>query len=93
MKTDWEIYRDTGMLGGYCPEFAVTRSTSEGAMTTFRDTSCWDRPEGITLERDMLIQGRRFHVTSVFLGEGETTPTEKMLSLIDADLAKKPGEI
>ncbi len=93
MKKDWEIYRDTGMLGGYCPEFAVTRSTSEGTMTTFRDTSCWEHPEGITLERDMLIQGRRFHVVSVFPGEDTSTPTEKMLSLIDADLAKKPGEI
>ena len=93
MKKDWEIYRDTGMLGAYCPEFAVTRATGEGTMTTFRDTSCWDRPEGITLERDMIIQGRRFHVTSVFPDGDTFTPTEKMLSLIDADLAKKPGEI
>ncbi len=93
MKKDWEIYRDTGMLGGYCPEFAVTRATSEGTMTTFRDTSCWEHPEGITLERDMLIQGRRFHVVSVLSSEGDATATEKMLSLIDADLAKRSGEI
>ncbi len=93
MKSEFETYMETGTLGGYRRSFAVTRATSEGTMTTFRDTSCWDRPEGFTWERDMLILGRRFHVTSVFPWEDTSTPTEKMLSLIDADLAKKPGEI
>lgn len=91
MKKDWEIYRDTGMLGTYQPESAVVRKQGEGVAVVFRDTICRESPEGFTWERDMLIESRRFHVTSVFPGEGESTPTEKMLSLIDADLKKDSG--
>lgn len=91
MKKDWEIYRDTGMLGIYQPESAIVRRQGEGVSVIFRDTVCRDSPEGFIKERDMLIEGRRFHVTSVFPGEGEATPTAKMLSLIDADLGKSSG--
>ena len=35
----------------------------------------------------MLIRGKVFHVTSVFPSEAIATPTDKLLSLIDAELA------
>ena len=39
MKKDWEIYRDTGILGGYIPEQAKLRRTEDGEVATvFRDT-------------------------------------------------------
>ncbi len=40
MKKDWEIYRDTGILGGYIPEQAKLRRTEDGEVATvFRDTT------------------------------------------------------
>ena len=40
MKKDWEIYRDTGILGGYMPECAKLRQTENGEVATvFRDTT------------------------------------------------------
>ena len=39
MKKNWEIYRDTGILGGYIPEQAKLRRTEDGEVATvFRDT-------------------------------------------------------
>ena len=39
MKKDWEIYRDTGIIGGYIPEQAKLRRTEDGEVATvFRDT-------------------------------------------------------
>ena len=37
----------------------------------------------------MIIEGRVFHVTSIFTGEPTATPTEKMLAFIDTELAKE----
>jgi hypothetical protein len=37
----------------------------------------------------MLIEGRRFQITSVFSGEATATPTDKLLSLIDTELKKE----
>lgn len=40
MKKDYEVYRDTGVLGSYHPEMAVLRKQRSGeVMTTFRDTN------------------------------------------------------
>lgn len=87
MKPDWEIYRDTGILGAYAKENAVLRkSESGGTETIFRDTEHWTRPEGFTQERMMLIRGKQFHVTSVF--PGDKTPTDRLLAYIDGDLKK-----
>lgn len=88
MKSDWEIYRDIGMLGTYAKESAVLRKAEDGGVETiFRDTEHWARPEGFTKERTMLIQGKRFHVTSVF--HGEEAPTDRLLAYIDGELEKE----
>lgn len=40
MRTEYEEYRDTGMLGGYDPDGALLRETESGeVLTSFRDTS------------------------------------------------------
>ena len=56
-------------------------------LTTFRDTSYQQREDHLEGQREMLIRGKVFHVTSVFPGQAIATPTDKLLSLIDAELA------
>ena len=48
MKQDWEIYRDTGILGAYRPEQVILRRSEDGGVETlFRDSTakwegrCW----------------------------------------------------
>ena len=93
MKKDWEIYRDTGILGGYMPECAKLRQTEDGDVATvFRDTTTCMEEDCITKQREMLIGGRRFCITSVFPAESCATPTEKLLACIaGAAGAAEPG--
>jgi hypothetical protein len=89
MRTEYEEYRDTEIVGAYDPEKAVFRQTGDGGINTiFRDSSYWDTEEGFISERNMLVGGKVFHITSVFPGKAEATPTDKLLSLIDADCSK-----
>jgi len=86
MRTEFEEYIRTGMLGTYHPESAMVRQLENGSVdTVFNDITQTD----FTLDREMLIEGRVFHVTSVFAGEPSATPTEKLLALIDTELAKE----
>lgn len=86
MRTEFEEYISTGMLGSYHPESATVRRMEDGGVdTVFADTTQTDS----TWNREMLIEGRVFHVTSVFSGEPTATPTEKLLALIDTELAKE----
>ena len=86
MKKAYEEYRDTGMLGGYNPNGALLRETESGeVLTSFRDTCYQHQGDHIINQREMLIEGKVFHVISVFLMEATATPTDKLLSLIDTD--------
>lgn len=90
MKKDWEIYRDTGILGAYHSGMGILRKTEGGEVETiYRDTVHWDRDEGWTQEREMLINGNHFHITSVFSNTPIATPTDKLLSLIDTEIEKE----
>lgn len=90
MRTEYEEYRDTGMLGGYDPDRATLRETENGeVLTSFRDTSYQHLDDHIINHREMLIGGKVFHVTSVFQIDATATPTDKLLSLIDTDLKKE----
>lgn len=94
MKTEFEEYRDTGILGAYATEKAVLREAKDGGVNTiFRDSSYWNTEEGFLSERKMLIDGRVFHVTSVFPQEAKARPTDKLLSLIDSDLVKEAKNV
>ena len=90
MKKDYEEYRDTGVLGGYHPEMAVLREQSDGeVMTIFRDTEYHQQEQNMECRREMIIRDKVFHVTSVFPAEAVATPTDKLLSLIDAEFSEK----
>ena len=90
MRTEYEEYQDTGMLGGYDPGGAILRETESGeALTSFRDTCYQHQGNHNINQREMLIGGKVFHVTSVFQMDATATPTDKLLSLIDTDLKKE----
>lgn len=90
MRTEYEEYRKTGMLGGYDPDRAMLRKTENGeVLTSFRDT-CYQHQDDYSItQREMFIGGKLFYVTSVFPMEATATPTDKLLSLIDTDLKKE----
>ena len=67
----------------YMPERAKLRQTEDGDVTTvFRDTTTRMEEDCITKQREMLIGGRRFCITSVFPAEPCATPTDKLLACI-----------
>ena len=90
MKKELQEYLDTGTLGAYHPENAILRQVEDGGVTTaFRDTAHWDRDDGFARERNMLIGGKCFRITSVFPVTPTATPTDKLLTLIDTELKKE----
>ena len=88
MKTDFEEYKETGMIGAYYPERAVLRKSDGGVVTTYRDCKYRVTEDSFTKERAMVVNGKTYLVTSVFPLEPSATPTEKMLSYIDSELEK-----
>ena len=67
MKQDWEIYRDTGILGAYRPEQVILRRSEDGGVETlFRDSTAKWEGDDLTRQRAMLVGGKCFLVTSVF---------------------------
>ena len=66
MKQDWEIYRDTGILGAYRPEQVILRRSEDGGVETlFRDSTAKWEGDDLTRQRAMLVGGKCFLVTSV----------------------------
>ena len=58
-------------------------------LTSFRDTCYQHQDDHMINQREMLIEGKVFHVTSMFPMDATATPTDKLLSLIDTDLKKE----
>ena len=89
MKSEFELYRETGVLGGYVPERVIGLQEEDKITPAFRDASCWETENCTELHREMLVGGRRFHICSVFpSAKTARTPTEQMLQVIDRDLEK-----
>ena len=58
MKKDWEIYRDTGILGAYRPEQVILRRSEDGGVETlFRDSTAKWEGDDLTRQRAMLVGG------------------------------------
>ena len=63
MKQDWEIYRDTGILGAYRPEQVILRRSEDGGVETlFRDSTAKWEGDDLTRQRAMLVGGKCFCV-------------------------------
>ena len=89
MKTESEIYLETGILGGYRPEEITQRRLGDGKiMPIFRDTVCATENGRIELRRQMLVGGRTYTVRSIFDAGSEKTATDRLLKVIDEDLSK-----
>lgn len=89
MKSEFEQYMETGILGGYVPERVI--GFQEGDMVTpvYRDANCMLTDNGLELRREMVVGGRLFLIRSFFSdAEKAKTPTEQMLQIIDSDLKK-----
>ena len=90
MEKEWEIYRDTGVLGSYRPERGILRRTEDGNVeSSFRDAATLADTDCVTRKREMLIGSRRFCITSVFPAEPSATATDKLLAYIDTELKKE----
>lgn len=89
MKSEFKEYMETGMLGTYHPESAVDKNNGKTVTTLFHDTVHKVTENEVIRERRMLIDGRVYRITSVFAPNASVTPTDKLLSVIDADLEKE----
>ena len=89
IKTESEIYLETGILGGYRPEEIIQRRLGGGKiMPIFRDTVCTAENGRIELRRQMMAGGRSFTVRSIFDARSDKTATDRLLKVIDGDLSK-----
>ncbi len=91
-KAIYEHYRKTHILGAYETAELEQTDVDEGRTAVcFTDTEIDSDDESITKHRVMDVEGRRFRVCSVFSSAAQLTPTDKLLSLIDAELEKDSG--
>ncbi len=56
---------------------------------SFNDTFIYADDESHTVEREVQIEGSRFRVHSVFPIGTQSTPVDKILKIIDTDLASE----
>ena len=89
MKSEYEIYRDTGIIGGYIPECVVARKGENTIVPIYRDTDYRETENGMELCRHMVVGARTFFIRSIFSNAKKVnTPTEQMLHVIESDLKK-----
>ena len=89
MKSEYEIYLETGVLGGYRPEEITQRRLGGGKIIPiFRDTVCTAQNGRIELKRQMIVGGRVFTVRSIFDAGSDKTATDRLLKVIDGDISK-----
>lgn len=88
MKSEYEEYLETGMIGAYHPERAFVKHCENGVITTYRDCDHQISDSGFVWERLMVVNDKPYLVTSMFPTYTTSTPTEKMLAYIDSELAK-----
>jgi len=89
MRTEFEEYMETGMVGAYHPECAVLRQNDDGVFTAYRDTFYNFSDQELTSKRVMTVGDRLFRITSVFPVNASVTATDKFLAYIDNELEKE----
>ena len=89
MRTEFEEYMETGMVGAYQPGRAFLRKEKDGVFTSYRDTVYHFSDKELTGNRMMTVGDRCFRITSVFPVDASATATDKFLSYIDSELKKE----
>ena len=89
MKSELDIYLETGIIGGYIPERAILKREEDGVSTSYRDTFYEFTDKELAGKRIMTVGDRCFRVTSVFPVDASATVTDKFLSYIDSELEKE----
>lgn len=88
-RTEAQHYLETKILGAYETAEVVWKNDTEGTYhRTFDDTAISNDGSHHIVERQMDIEGRTFRVCSVFPMVKHSTPTEKLLNLIDNTLVE-----
>lgn len=83
-------YLETGILGAYeTADIAWEEETHGKFAPCFDDATVFFDETQTTAKRSMDIEGRRFRICSVFPADSKTTPTDKLLALIDTELEKE----
>ncbi|MCL6561129.1 MAG: hypothetical protein K6U74_20545 [Firmicutes bacterium] len=78
-------YLETGIWGSYDTAGIVESELDGTPVALFEDTELKEEPDGLCLERRMMVDGKKFAVSSVFPKDAVLTPTDKLLSLIDKE--------
>lgn len=82
-------YLRTKILGAYETADIIWQSDSEGtSRRTFWDSFVYTDETSHTIQRDMVVEERVFRVHSVFPIENTSTPTKKILTIIENDCEK-----
>lgn len=80
---EYKEYLETGILGSYKPESAIIKKSDSGAsVAVFRDSSYTLTDDTCTREREMLIKGKRFIISSVFPLDARATATDNVLGRV-----------
>lgn len=79
---------NTGFYGETQP---ILTEDNGKAIPIYRDTGVYITKDEIRTERQMKINGRPYYVTSVFSAFPESTPTEKIIELMELELKSKVG--
>ncbi len=86
-------YLETGVLGAYETTEVVHEEEENGKYAPcFEDATVFFGKTQTTAYRSMCIKGRRYRICSVLPAAGHT-PTDKLFTLIDADLEKEARNV
>lgn len=92
MKTEKQIaqqYLKTKILGAYETTDVIWQTDSAGKMRrTFDDSFVYADDDKLIVERDMEVEGKIIGVHSVFPIKPTSTPTKKLLTIIENDCEK-----
>lgn len=82
-------YLRTNILGAYETANIIWQSDSEGTShRTFQDSFVYTDEASHTIERDMVVEGRTFRAHSIFPIKSMSTPTKKILTVIESECEK-----
>lgn len=89
IKNEAKHYLETKIHGAYETTDINWQSDFDGNHhRVFDDTEVDTTPEHLITERKMMVDGKAFTVCSIFPSVPTSTPTNKMLNVIENDLEK-----